>query len=97
MNARNLTATVLSRKSGVSAPQITRLLSGHRGVSEIFLRTIAEALSISPDMMFRVAGFLPPACEKTENHEKSLYLLDQLDENQQEMLLAFMQTILRKR
>lgn len=34
MNEKGMNAAELSRKSGISAPQITRLLSGQRGVSE---------------------------------------------------------------
>jgi len=48
MKERSITAAELSRKSGISAPQITRLLSGQRGVSEVSLRAISEALNIPP-------------------------------------------------
>lgn len=89
MEEKGMNAAELSRKSGISAQQISRLLSGQRGVSEVSLRAISEALNIPPEVAFRVAGFLPPAPEKTEAHEQLLYLFNQLDPDKKQELINF--------
>lgn len=96
INDRGMTAAELARKSGVSAPQITRLLSGQRGVSELSLRAISEALGIPPEVAFRVAGFLPPVSEKTEDHDKLLYMYDQLDEERKKLAILMIKSLLSK-
>lgn len=97
MNEKGMNAAELSRKSGISAPQITRLLSGQRGVSEVSLRAISEALNIPPEVAFRAAGFLPPVSEKTEVHEQLLYLFNQLDPDKKQELINFANYLLLKK
>jgi len=97
MDERNITAAELARRSGISAPQITRLLSGQRGVSELSLRAISEALGIPPEVAFRVAGFLPPVPAKTEQSEQLLYLFNQLDPDKKQDLLGYAEFLTLKK
>ena len=97
MKERSITAAELSRKSGISAQQISRLLAGQRGVSEVSLRAISEALNIPPEVAFRAAGFLPPVSEKTEVHEQLLYLFNQLDPDKKQELINFANYLLLKK
>ena len=92
-----MTAADLSRKSGISAQQISRLLSGQRGVSEVSLRAISEALNIPPEVAFRVAGFLPPVSEKTEVHEQLLYMFDRLNDQDRRAVLTMIQFLLSQK
>ena len=96
MNEKGMNAAELSRKSGISAPQITRLLSGQRGVSEVSLRAISEALNIPPEVAFRVAGFLPPAPEQTQQTEQLVYLFERLNEKDRQTIIDMMQFLLSK-
>ena len=96
MEEKGMNAAELSRRSGISAPQITRLLSGQRGVSELSLRAISEALKIPPEEAFRVAGFLPPVPERTEAHEQLLYLFDRLNDKDRQTVLDMMKFLLSK-
>jgi transcriptional regulator with XRE-family HTH domain len=96
LTAKNMSAADLARKSGISAPQITRLLTGQRGVSEISLRAISEALGITPEVAFRVAGFLPPVPKDTEQHQQLLYLFDQMTLEKRKDLLFYAEFLLRK-
>lgn len=96
MNEKGMNAAELSRKSGISAQQISRLLSGQRGVSEVSLRAISEALNIPPEVAFRVAGFLPPAPEKTQQIEQLVYLFERLNEKDRQTVLDMMQFLLSK-
>lgn len=96
MDERNITAAELARRSGISAPQITRLLSGQRGVSELSLRAISEALGIPPEVAFRVAGFLPPVAAKTEQTDRLLYLFNQLSDKDKQTILQMAEFLLNK-
>lgn len=96
MNEKGMNAAELSRKSGISAQQISRLLSGQRGVSEVSLRAISEALNIPPEVAFRAAGFLPPVSEKTEVHEQLIYMFDKLNEKDRQTVLDMMRFLLSK-
>lgn len=97
MEEKGMNAAELSRRSGISAPQITRLLSGQRGVSEVSLRAISEALNIPPEVAFRVAGFLPPVSEKTEVHEQLLYMFDRLNDQDRRAVLTMIQFLLSQK
>lgn len=96
MEEKGMNAAELSRRSGISAPQITRLLSGQRGVSEVSLRAISEALNIPPEVAFRVAGFLPPLPERTQQIEQLVYLFERLNEKDRQTVLDMMQFLLSK-
>ena len=96
MDEKGMNAADLARKSGISAPQIARLLSGQRGTSELSLRAISEALCIPPEIAFRVAGFLPPASKDTEQQETLLYLFGQLTDKDRQTILDMMNFLLSK-
>lgn len=96
MDEKGMLAADVARKSGVSAQQISRLLSGQRGVSEISLRAISEALGIPPKVAFRIAGFLPPVPLHTEQHQQLLYLFDQMDAEKREELLSFAEFLIKR-
>jgi len=92
-----LTQAELSRKSGVSTAQIARAVNGQRGLSEISIKAIAEALHIPPEQAFRDVGFLPPVSAKTEQHEKLLYLFDKMTPRQRDILLSQARWILEEK
>jgi hypothetical protein len=66
-------------------------------VGETSLRSLAEALGIPPEVAFRIAGFLPPAPERTEQIEKLIYLFDKLNETDRRTILGMMQFLLSKK
>lgn len=51
----------LARKSGITPPHVSRVLSGSRGVGGDFCLGIARAFQMPPEEVFRLAGLLPPA------------------------------------
>ena len=83
-----ITQAELSRKSGVSAAHITKVLNGERGLGETALRSIAEALHIPPEQAFRDVGFLPPVSERTEETDQLIYLFNKMDPRQRALLLS---------
>ena len=77
LESREWSQVDLSRRSGVSQAQITRVLSGERGVGEKALSAIAHALKLPPEQVFRAAGILPPQGDTDEwaeemNHKMKL-------------------------
>ena len=96
MEEKGMIAAALARKSGVSEGQISRLLSGNRGVSELSLRAIAKALGIPPEEVFRKAGFLPPVPPHTEQHQQLTYLFDQMDTEKRADLLFYAEVLLKR-
>lgn len=73
-----MTQTELSRKSGVSEGHLSKVLKGERALGKDALRSIAEALDITPEQAFRDTGLLPPAPERTELHERLIFAFDKL-------------------
>ncbi len=63
MGQRNISQQDLAQKSGITAAQISRVISGQRGLGEKSLTAIAHALKISPVTIFRKAGLLPEGGE----------------------------------
>lgn len=77
LESREWSQIELSRRSGVSQAQITRVLSGERGIGEKALSAIAKALKLPPEQVFRAAGVLPKKADSDEwieqmNHKISL-------------------------
>lgn len=77
MRQKNMSQQSLAQKSGITPAQISRVISGQRGLGEKSLTAIAHALNISPVTVFRKAGLLPEGNENT-NFEDWQHLLNQL-------------------
>ena len=76
----------LSRKTKISATQITRILSGERGFGVEALVAISNALDISPITILRKAGLLPPGPDDKINFEDWQFMLEQMtDEERNEI------------
>lgn len=99
LEEREWTQADLSRKSGVSTGQITRVVNGQRGLGKDSLTAIAKALNYPPEQVYRVAGFLPPAINIDEDIEKILHELSKLPKPDQQEVLAYirMKNNLRKK
>lgn len=55
LEKREWSQTDLSRRSGVSTSQITRLIKGERGVRDETLYALATALHLPPEKVFLIA------------------------------------------
>lgn len=96
---REWTQADLSRKSGVSTGQITRVVNGQRGLGKDSLTAIAKALEYPPEKVYRIAGFLPPAIDLNEEIETILHEVSKLPKADQQEVLAYirMKNNLRKK
>jgi transcriptional regulator with XRE-family HTH domain len=59
LDEREWTQADLSKRSGVTTSQISRILSGTRGIGIDACLAIARAFHIPEERVFRKAGFLP--------------------------------------
>ncbi|RME79663.1 MAG: XRE family transcriptional regulator [Chloroflexi bacterium] len=71
----------LARRSGISRPFISQVLSGDAKPSVNFCRKVAAALDESPDKLLRLAGILPPAGPATPEDDATLQELVELARN----------------
>lgn len=72
----------LSRRSGVSAPQITRIMNREQSPGKESLIAIARALHLPQETVFRAAGMLPPVPARNEQIERIMNYLDTLPESE---------------
>lgn len=56
LQTRKMSQVELAKKSGVTPAQISRILSGQRGAESKTLYSIAVALKVPPEEVYRVAG-----------------------------------------
>jgi len=70
----------LARKSKQYPATINRVLNGERNAGPDTCLAIARALDIPPELIFRLAGLLPPCQDPGENEETLLHHYRLLDE-----------------
>jgi len=95
LEKRNMTQAELARKSGVTPPQISRILSGTRGTEGKTLSALAHALKLPPEEVYRAAGLLPPEPIETKLTRQITYVTAQLPPEEQQGLLEFAKLRLR--
>jgi transcriptional regulator with XRE-family HTH domain len=79
----------LARTSGISASHISRILNGEVSPSADYMVSIASALHVPPEEVFRVAGLLPPHREQPPGFLEWMDLFLSASEEQREELLAY--------
>ena len=86
LTAQRITQADLSRLSGITTAQISRLISESRGIGVSAANAIAIALNIPPQEVFRAAGLLPPQPQEDPLVNLITYLSEQLptDEDKQD-------------
>ena len=78
LTTHNLTAAELARRAGVDKGVISRLINHERTPSPETLSSIATALQLPPETIFRAAGLLPPEAEAEAPAEFILWLKNEL-------------------
>ena len=96
IDTRGWNQAELHRKSGLSRTIISDVLSGKVSPGFDFCVAIGQAFHLPGDQVLRLAGLLPPVPAKTEQHEKLLYMYDQLNKQDQETVLSMMRFLLSK-
>jgi transcriptional regulator with XRE-family HTH domain len=92
LSEKGWTQAELARRSGVSPAQITRVLSGERGLGEQSILAIAEALKLPPDEVYRAAGLLPQMGDDPYAREAA-HLIGLLSEDQKRSAIEILRTL----
>lgn len=86
LDKRNWRVSDLAKRSRKSDAAVSRILHGERNADPDTLVAFANALNISPILMFRKAKLLPPGPEDEATFEDWEHLLKQMSpEDQEEM------------
>lgn len=91
LEKRDMNQSDLARASNITTAQISRIISGRRGVGEQALTAIAHALRLPPDMVFEKAGILPPKPEMSPIKRKLLHLSEGLPESDIELAISLLE------
>ncbi|WP_075074120.1 helix-turn-helix domain-containing protein [Longilinea arvoryzae] len=85
-----ITQAELSRRSGISATHITKVLNGERGLSEQAIITIAKAVQISPETALQEIGRLPQTIQEDPFGKEAEYLISLLPQSQKEVAVKYL-------
>lgn len=83
----------LSRRSGVTSAQVSRIFTGERQAGPMVCRKLARALGLPPEAVFRQAGLLPKARPQVEGEDELLHLYGELSGDDRQRLLAIARTL----
>lgn len=95
LNTRGWTQAKLAGLMGMSPAQVTRIMSGERGIGEQSLTAIAKAFKIPPEEVYRAAGLLPQKSEHDELVERAEHMLRSFKTEQyRQIALATLEALL---
>ena len=93
MQSREWSRADLSRKSGIAAPQITRVLNREQNPGELFCKGIARAFNVPEEDVFRRAGILTSKSKLSPLAERAAHLIESLpDEKEKETAVRFLES-----
>ena len=88
MNDRGWSNTELAQRAGVVQSTVSMVLSQRKQPGLDFCVGIARAFHLPPETVLRRAGLIPGAPDDNENVGQMVYIMNQLDEATQRMLVA---------
>ena len=93
MKNRDISQAELSKLSGVTPAQISRIISGTREPGTNTLTGIAKAFKLSPEFVFEKAGVLPPTSTQNLSPLKRalMNLAKDMPDSDIEMLIALLE------
>jgi len=87
----------LARRASLSPTSVSYVVNGRVKPTAEFCRSIARALNLPPEGVFRKAGLLPPKPEETAEIDEANYLFSQLSREEQRRLLIMMRALVEER
>lgn len=93
---REWTSADLSRNANISRGSISNIMSGIRQPGTDVCEAIARAFKISPEIVYRHAGLLPPVPKADEKRQELSHLFDLMTEDNKEDQLAYARMKLEK-
>lgn len=90
LDNRGWTRAELARRANVNQSTISMVYSGQREVGPDLAKSIARALHLPAEAVFREAGLLPPASDKDDPVVRELeYLVGQLSEDKKQIVVDY--------
>jgi transcriptional regulator with XRE-family HTH domain len=91
METRGWNNSELARRAGLVPSAVSQVIAGNRGPGPDFCRSVARALSLPPEMVFRRAGLLPglPGPEEDVMFGELLDVMRNLSVDERERLLEY--------
>lgn len=77
----------LARNANMDTGMVSNIMSGKRNIGPATAVSIAQALKIAPEILFRKAGLLPPAPVSTAQTDQLFFLFNQLDDKRKKDLI----------
>lgn len=96
LNHRKISQRELADRSGITPAQISRVISGTRGPGPELIQSIAYALNLPPEEVYRAAGLLPEHPKSNPSVEEILHIARQLPQADIEDLIALARTKLER-
>lgn len=88
-----VTASQLSKMTGIDSAVISNIRSGRRGVGPDVARKIAHALKVPEETLFRKAGLLEKKSgrdKQTEEIEQIVHVLEGMTKEEQQEYLSYL-------
>lgn len=89
MEKKNLSQKELAEMSNITPAQISRIINGTRGAGEQAIVSIAHALKLPPETVFRAAGLLPPQSPEDELMNEIMHLASDLPAQDKQDILEY--------
>ena len=88
LKEKGWTQSELARRAGLSRGTLSNIINGERGVGENTLIAVAHVLGYPPETVFRAAGILPPAKDRTPEIDAVIEAMNDLPLSWQAMIAA---------
>lgn len=89
LNRRGWPPAELARKARIDTGNLSRILSGTRKVGPDVCNSIAEALGLPPELVFRKAGLLPEFPNERRDTGLMLEMFNRLPDDEKSLILEF--------
>lgn len=90
LDKRGWSKRELARRAGLSHATVSKVMSGQNKITFDFCAAIARAFNEPPEMVFRLAGLLPPLPDSADPVVQKLeHIVSMLSPTQRRELLAF--------
>lgn len=96
MNKREWSISDLARQAGVSRGSIANILRGDRKAGVEICEAIAYAFKVSPEIIYRRAGLLPPLPNQDESREELVHLYNSMTATNKEDVIDYARMKLQK-
>jgi len=96
MDKAGVSQAELSRRSGISPSQISKILSMQSAPGKVALMAIADALRLPSETVFIAAGMIRSKPEDTPTLEEVNHKLSLLPEDQQRQVLEYIDFLLER-